>query len=370
MINGLALVLALGAVVRGDDPAPMQKVHVSDDGRRFVVGNTGESFVPWGFNYLGEFGKLVEESWATDWERVERDFREMRKLGANVVRVHLQFGTYMKAQNEFDKAELGRLRRMLDLARETGLYLDLTGLSCYRIENVPTWYDALDETERWDVQARWWDKIAETCAGHPAVFCYDLMNEPVINEPKEGEHAWLGGEPLGGFYFVQRISKAPGDRTSVEIAEAWAKQLTTAIRAKDPQTLITVGAIPWAQVWATAKPVFYSPEAGKHFDFVSVHFYPKAGEIEKTVAALAVYDIGKPLVVEEVFPLACSIEELDEFIEKSKDRADGWVGHYFGKTIDEHRKGKTINDAITAGFLEYWREKGKAIARTKPGKQG
>ena len=41
---------------------------------------------------------------------------------------------------------------------------------------------------------------ADAFAGHPAVFCYDLMNEPIIGGPaKEGEPRWVGGE-LDGFY--------------------------------------------------------------------------------------------------------------------------------------------------------------------------
>ena len=175
----------------------LPKVRVSGDGRHFVLGDSGQVFVPWGFNYLGEFGKLTEETWDTDWPRVERDFRGMRKLGANVVRVHLQFGTYMTGPDRFDAGQLDRLKRMLDLAREEGLYLDVTGLSCYRLNNIPGWYDALDEAERWEVQARWWKKIAETCAGHPAVFCYDLMNEPVVPGGKRKDGEWLGGAFAG-----------------------------------------------------------------------------------------------------------------------------------------------------------------------------
>ena len=91
---------------------------------------------------------------------------------------------------------------------------------------MPSWYDGLPESERWDVQARFWEAIARTCAGHPAVFCYDLMNEPVITKPKEGEHPWLAGE-LEGFYFVQRISNEPKGRTSQAIAEAWVEKLVT-----------------------------------------------------------------------------------------------------------------------------------------------
>ncbi len=91
--------------------------------------------------------------------------------------------------------------------------------------------------------------------------------------PKKGEPRWLGGE-LGGFYFVQRISEDPKGRTQIEIARAWAAKLTRAIRQADARTPITVGVIPWAQIWPNAKPVFYSPKVAKHFDFVSIHAYP------------------------------------------------------------------------------------------------
>jgi hypothetical protein len=344
----------------------MEKIRLSDDGNKFALGNSGKSFVPWGFNYLGKFGEIVEESWATDWTRLEKDFHEMRNLGVNVVRVHLQFGTYMKKRNEIDEAEIDRLRKMLDLARDTGLYLDLTGLSCYHLKRVPDWYDALDEADRWDAQAVWWAAIAKACSGHPAVFCYDLMNEPVVGgKPKEGEPRWLAGE-LGGMYFVQRIATDVGKRTNDQVAEAWVQKLTAAIRKQDPKTLITVGVIPWAQIWPGAKPIFYSPEARKHLDFVSIHVYPKSGELDKAINAIATYEMGKPIVIEETFPLSCSMDELKTFIDRSAERADGWVSHYFGHTIEEHEKEATLSGKISAAFLQYWRERGKTIADAVP----
>jgi predicted acyl esterase len=370
IVLALASILANTSGALADDSPGMPRVRVSDDGKRFVLADSGQSFTPWGFNYLGEFGHLIEESWDKDWPRLERDFREMRKLGANVVRIHLQFGTYMKGPNEFDRVQFDRLRKLLDLARNVGVYVDVTGLCCYRLKQIPDWYDKLDEQERWHIQARWWKEIAKTCANHSAVFCYDLMNEPVIGGPaKEGEPRWVGGE-LGGFYFVQRISDDAKGRTNTEIAAAWSEKLTTAIREEDPETLITVGVIPWAQIWPTAKPVFYSPEAAKHFDFVSPHIYPGKDELGKAFHALTVYDIGKPIVVEEIFPLACSLEELNRFVDGSRDRADGWISHYFGHTIEEHRKGAepkgTAPDApfhvAVADFLTWWSHKGKEIA--------
>jgi predicted acyl esterase len=367
--------LAGGAIFAVErQPPTMPKVQVSGDGRHFVLGESGEMMIPWGFNYLGEFGKLTEDTWDQDWARVERDFRDMRRLGANVVRVHLQFGTYMTGRDRFDQEQLDRLSKMLDLARELGLYLDITGLSCYRLDRIPAWYDELDKANRWEVQARWWKKIAETCAGHPAVFCYDLMNEPIIGGPaKQGEPRWVGGE-LAGFYFVQKISEDPQGRTGVQIAEAWVAKLTESIRQADADTPITVGVIPWAQIWPNAKPVFYAPEVARHLDFVSIHVYPGKGKVDQAVAALAVYDIGKPLVVEETFPLECTMEEMDRFVEAGKGRVDGWISHYFGHTIEQHRQGAeplgTAPNAPfvveVADFLAYWRDKGKVIAGTSP----
>ena len=159
----------------------------------------------------------------------------MRKLGANVVRVHLQFGTYMTGPDEFDRAQLDRLREMLDLGRELGLYLDVTGLSLYRLDRIPAWYDALDEAERWEVQARWWEAIAGTCADHPAVFCYDLMNEPVVPGGARNPGDWLGPPFMGGDtgYFVQFITLDQKVRPRPAIARQWCHRLVTAIRKHD-----------------------------------------------------------------------------------------------------------------------------------------
>lgn len=342
--------------------AGLERVRVSNDGKAFVLADTGKTFTPWGFNFVGEHGRIVEEYWEQEWPSVEKDFRQMRELGANVVRLHLQVGTYMQTENDVDENELKRLRKLLDLAERHQLYLDLTGLGCYHAAKVPKWFDDLPESKRWDVQARFWEAIAKTCAEHPAVFCYDLMNEPVITKPKKNDHPWLAGE-LGGMHFVQRISNDPGKRSRDKIAEAWVRKMVEAIRKYDRKGLITVGVIPWAHVWPNAKPVFYSPEVLKHLDFVSVHFYPKKGEVEKAVTAVATYDLGKPIVVEEIFPLSCSMEELDQFIDKSSPRVDGWISHYFGKSIPQHAAGAQPGGALSAKFLEYWKSKGMDIQK-------
>jgi hypothetical protein len=359
-----ALLLATTLAAAEAPPAdPLPRICLSRDGTQLVLSGSDKKFVPWGFNYLGRFGQLAEDDWNTDagWRNIETDFREMKKLGANVVRWHLQLETFVEAPDRVDAAQLARLKALLKLARKHGLYLDLTGLNCFRLKRIPDWFDALPEAERWAVQARFWSAVAETCAGDSVVFCYDLMNEPIIGEPrKEDEHPWVGGE-LGGFHFVQRICNQPAGRDSKDIAKAWVKRQVEAIRQHDKETLTTVGVIPWAFVWPNAKPLFYSPQVIRHLDIVSIHVYPTPGKLEKELAALAVYDLGKPLVIEEIFPLNCSIDDLDKFIDAASGRADGWISHYFGPTTNEHGELDEPKGALVAKFLEYWLKKGRQM---------
>lgn len=206
--------------------------------------------------------------------------------------------------------------------------------------------------------------MAKTCAHSPAIFCYDLMNEPVVPGGKNVETDWLAGE-FGGKYFVQRIALDAKGRTSREIARAWVEKLAGAIRKHDKRHLITVGAIPWVYTSPGAQPLFYSKDVSERLDFVSVHFYPKAGDAAGALKALRSYEIGKPLVIEEMFPLHCGLEDLDAFIEGSRSIADGWIGFYWGKTIDEFDSEKPdMADAITRAWLEYFRGKGPAMVNT------
>lgn len=357
-IRATTLVVAFcaSAFVRANG---FDRVAVGADGKSFILQPSGKPFRVWGVNYdhdsQGKNGRLLEDYWTTEWNTVRGDFQEIRELGANVVRIHLQVARFMNGPNEPNRAALTQLGKLIQLAETNRLRLDITGLGCYHKQDVPVWYDQMDETNRWNVQANFWKAVADSCRGSPAVFCFDLMNEPIIGG-KESD-GWLAGE-LGGNYFVQRLTLDQHGRSQQEIAKAWVEKLTSAIRLVDPDHLITVGVIPWAMVWPNARPLFYSPEIAKHLDFVSVHFYPKKGEVDKALKALAVYDIGKPLVIEEMFPLSCSQEELDEFINGSTQIADGWISFYWGKTIEEYEAAKEpkLVDGLIANWLKDFKK--------------
>lgn len=340
----------------GPAAAQLQWIRPSRDGTHFVGAESGRKVVMWGVNYdHDDAGRLLEDYWHEQWETVAEDFREIKELGANLVRIHLQLPKFMDTAQRVNAANLARLERVVLLAQRTGLYLDVTGLGCYHKQDVPDWYDALDEKARWNVQARFWQAVAGACKDSPAVFCYDLMNEPILPGGKT-ETEWLTGE-LAGKHFVQRISLDLADRTRIEVARDWVKQLTTAIRRVDDRHMITVGVIPWALTFKGAKPLFYSPEVGGPLDFVSVHFYPRKGEVDGALKALEVYEIGKPLVIEETFPLRCSIQELEQFIDGSRKHADGWVSFYWGKTIEENERQGNLKGAVIARWLRCFRSK-------------
>jgi hypothetical protein len=339
----------------------LQNVQVSKDKNGFLLDPSGHSFVPWGFNYdHDDKGRLIEDYWETEWPTVETHFGQMKKLGANVVRIHLQVGKFLDSPNKSNGKALDRLGKLLELAERLRLYLDLTGLGCYHKQDVPAWYDQLSEKDRWNVQACFWQAVAARGASSPAVFCYDLMNEPVVPGGRRPDRVWLA-PPFAGKHFVQFITLDQANRPRPDIARLWVHQLATAIREKDKRHLITVGLVDWSLDRPGLTSGFVPEKVSGDLDFISVHLYPKKGQVDQALQTLAGFAVGKPVLIEETFPLACSSEELEQFIEGSKKHAAGWTGFYWGKPPEELRRSNTISDALTLGWLELFEKKAKAM---------
>jgi len=338
----------------------LEWIEVSDDGSSFVKAESGGRFAPWGFNYDHDRGgQLLEDYWRDKWSEIEQDFKEMRDLGANVVRVHLQLGKFMEGRDQPNERSLEQLERLLRLAQETGLYLDITGLGCYHKQDVPAWYDKLEEQDRWQVQARFWEAVATRCKHSSAVFCYDLMNEPVAYNGKRRDD-WLG-PGFAGKHFVQFISLEGRGREKTEIARQWIDTLVAAIRKHDKRHLITVGLVPWSLEKPGLQSGFVPGKATGKLDFIAVHLYPEKDRAEEALETLKAFDVGKPLVIEETFPLKCGVDQLAEFIDESQEHADGWITFYWGTTREEYREKETIGAAITAKWLEVFEEKAGEI---------
>jgi hypothetical protein len=328
-------------------------VTVNKSNSGFVLSSTGSAFIPWGFNYSrDERFRLIEDYWndagSEGWAKVERDFREMRLLGANVVRVNLQFAKFMDAPGKPNPMALARLESLIDLAESMDIYLDITGLGTFRARDVPQWYNNLSERDRWSVQSEFWEAIASVGASHRGVFAYNLMNEPLVSTEHRSTGQWTHPSELEGLRYVEYINLDPAGRTATDIARAWARQLTDAIHQHDRRHAITLGMIWLDGVKPENMPI--APAAiAPEVDFLAVHMYPATGRIDLALEALAHYRIGKPIVVEETFPLHCTSKEYADFLRRSRAMASGWLAHFWSLTPDDLR-GKT--DAPSVLMLE------------------
>ncbi len=177
---------------------------------------------------------------------------------------------------------------------------------------------------------------------------------------------WFAGE-LAGSFFVQRIALDLWGRPRDEIAAAWVRTLVGAIR-EEPHTLTTVGDIPWAMVWTNARSVVHVPATSNLLDFVALHIYPRSGELDRATFALRVHGaIGKPVVVEEIFPLGCRIEELERWMRTVRDEVEVWIGFYWGATWEDLRAAPaSISNARTLGWLEFFRRAAPEFALPWP----
>ena len=86
-----------------------------------------------------------------------------------------------------------------------------------------------------------------------------------------------------------------------------------------------------------------------------MHLYPKTGRLEEDLKTLKGFQVGKPVVIEETFPLGCTAPELRQFLDRSKRHAAGWMGFYWGQTPAELSKSANMGDGLTA----------KALSRTE-----
>jgi hypothetical protein len=223
----------------------LERIAVALDGKGFIGVDSKRPFRPWGVNY-GNEGRLMEDFWDTEWQTIAGDFREIREMGGNVVRVHLQFNRFMDAADKPNAKSFAQLTRMLDWRNK----LVCTSISpaSRATARVTTWRGTMRSMRR-RVGCPG-EFLACSCgngAASPAVFCYDLMNEPI--SPGDKKDKWYSGSLLGGYDFIQMIARDPAGRKREEIAIAWIDKLTAAIRERDKEHMVTVGMLPWVTGW-------------------------------------------------------------------------------------------------------------------------
>ncbi len=188
------------------------------------------------------------------------------------------------------------------------------------------------------------------------------MNEPVVPGGKRKPGEWLG-PAFAGKHFVQFITLDQADRPRPTVAGRWIERLSAAVRRHDRRHLITVGLVPWSLDRPGLTSGFVPEEIGEKLDFVSVHLYPERSQLKAAMETLSGFSVGKPVVIEETFPLKCPPPEFARFVDDSSKIACGWIGFYWGKTPEECRQSTQIADALMLGWLELFQQKAKTVGR-------
>ena len=87
--------------------------------------------------------------------------------------------------------------------------------------------------------------------------------------------------------------------------------------------------------------------------------------MKEAMETLSGFAVGKPVVIEEMFPLNCSFPEFERFIDESRKTASGWIGFYWGKTPEEYRRTNTIQDAFMLSWLEFFQKRAGEVQKVR-----
>jgi len=87
-----------------------------------------------------------------------------------------------------------------------------------------------------------------------------------------------------------------------------------------------------------------------------VHVYPESGRVDKAVRTVQRFDVDKPVLVEETYPLHCSVDELEQFMTDPANAADGFLGFYWGDPPEELAGSEDLRDALQHDWLTLFEQ--------------
>ena len=325
----------------------MDFITVNNSLQRFCYKQTGKIFTPIGVNYFPKGTGWAPKIWDRSFlEEYERDFPRIKALGMNTIRVFLSLNTLMpENENSVSETVLGYIKNLLDCAEKNGLRVIFSGPSAW--DGVPDWSKALKQS--WQLYFTdeeflkslefLWKKIANVCKDHPALFSYDLYNEPSVpwNAP--------GYDKLWAQYVenilltetdTEKINALKNAKNTVpedsfgvnkfvlyeyqmfrnKISYDFCKKCTDAIRSVDVNHMISIGThqstVPFDGRAPSRFCGFDPHEIGELLDYISLHFYPYEETIDVCESAENVskwknlmhshinyMDVGKPIMLEE-----------------------------------------------------------------------
>jgi endo-1,4-beta-mannosidase len=345
-------------------------------------------------------------------------------MGVNCARVFLTAGSFQPTAEKIEEQALTKLDKLVEIARENGIRLILTGPDHW--EGQPDYWKPDRYAGQAALQAleHFWTIVAQRYRGEPAIFAWDLLNEPhmpwFVEQWRPKWNVWLQstyenrealkaawGDELteadkwGNVSVPENQSDSGNPRLCdwqlfrEHLADEWVCRQVGAIRRVDPTHLITVGYIQWS--YPLVRPgnpnryAAFNPHRQAHWlDFVTIHFYPTLGSpfqseenwqknIDYLQGVLAYCHTGKPVVLGEFgwygggapqhHPYLSEQQQahwISEEIEASRSLADGWLSWPFADTPesgDISLFAGLVKDDMT---LKDWGRKFRELAANLP----
>lgn len=385
-----SILLMMGAA--GCSPTPrMGLIATTPTGDGFVEVSSGQPYVPFGANYYDPKTGWPPKVWQQfDAERVRAHFEVMSRLGANCARVFVAAAAFQPDTDTVDEQALEKLDMLVRIARKAGIRLIVTGPGDWEGEPAYWQSDRFAGEEAARALERFWTVVGQRYRGEPAIFAWDLANEPQMpwSAPSWGPrwNAWLqskytdrdglkaawgaaldANEPWGGIQIPPDVAQRGNERLHdwqlfrAHLADQWVQRQVRALRDADPTHLITVGFIQWSYpVIRPGDPSLYCAfnprRQAEWLDFISIHFYPLMGRpfgsrdnwlrnLAYLRTLLAYCHAGKPVVLGEYgwYGGGAPVDRpyLDEDqqdrwiaaeIEASRHLAHGWLSWPFADT--------------------------------------
>ncbi|MEJ2705719.1 MAG: beta-galactosidase, partial [Sedimentisphaerales bacterium] len=376
---------------RGADQPSLGLIAVAPDGRGFVERDSGHAYIPFGTNYYDPNTGWAPKLWRRfDAGKVREHFCVMHEMGVNCARVFLTAASFQPTPQTIEDEALVKLDTLVRIARENNIRLILTGPDHW--EGVPDYWkpDRYASERALRALERFWDVVGRRYRDEPAIFAWDLLNEPhlpwFVEQWRPKWNDWLhtcytSHDALKTAWGDELSEKETWDNVAVpedraaggnprlrdwqrfrqHLANEWVRRQVEAIRRADPRHLVTVGYIQWS--YPLVRPgnpsryaAFNPREQARWLDFVTIHFYPTMGgpfqseenrqkNISYLQAVLACCHVGKPVVLGEFgwygggapqsHPYLSEEQQaqwIGEEIEATRSLADGWLSWPFADT--------------------------------------
>jgi hypothetical protein len=371
----------------------MRLITVTADGSGFVEATSGRSYVPFGTNYYDPNTGWPPQVWEQfDLDRVPEHFEVMSQLGVNCARVFLAAAAFQPNADTVDEQALKKLDMLIRIARRAGIRLIVTGPGDW--EGEPSYWqpDQFTGEEALKALDHFWTVIGQRYQGEPAIFAWDLANEPQMpwSAPSWGPrwNAWLeskyadrdglkaawgntlsDSELWGSIEMPEDVARSGDPRLHdwqlfrEHLADQWVQRQVRVLREVDPTHLITIGYVQWSYpVVRPGDPSLYSAFNPRRqvewLDFVCMHFYPLMGRpfgsrdnwlrnLAYLQTLLAYCHAGKPVMLGEYgwygggAPAGRPYLDEDQQdrwisaeIEASRRLAQGWLSWPFADTPD------------------------------------